>query len=43
MPQKPQIPKKMLRKSLASYAWAGIFKTAGFSWSFLKITKLSKF
>ena len=43
MPQKPQISKKMLRKSLASYAWAGIFKTAGFSWSFLKITKLSKF
>ena len=33
----------MLRKSPASNVWAGIFKNADFSWSYSKVTKLSKF
>ena len=35
--------KKMLRKSLASNAWAGIFKNADFSKNSSKNAKLSKF
>ena len=42
-PQKTQNLQKMLRKSPASYASAGIFKNADFSWSSLKVTKLIKF
>ena len=34
---------KMLRKSSAWNAWAAIFKNADFSYSSLKVTKLSKF
>ena len=39
----PKNFKKMLRKSPASNVWAAIFKNADFSWSSLKVTKLSKF
>ena len=35
--------KKMLRKSPTSNARAAIIKNADFSWSSLKVTKLSKF
>ena len=39
----PQNLKKMFRKSPASNTWAVIFKNADFSYSPLKVTKLSKF
>ena len=42
-PQKPQNPKKILRKFPALNACAAIFQNADVSWSSLKVTKLSKF
>ena len=42
-PWKPQNFKKMLRKSPSSNAWAEILKSAGFTKSSIKVTKLNKF
>ena len=42
-PQKPQNLKKLLREFPASIVWAAIFKNPNFSYSYLKVTKLSEF
>ena len=42
-PPKPQNFKKMLRKSPTSNARALIFKNTYFSWSSVKVTKMTKF